>query len=65
VAWCKGIAIRKNWTRTKVESATQRVRPLRKNLWMHHEEGRRTKDLRSKQPLYMRKKRATVILLHC
>jgi hypothetical protein len=28
---------------------------------MHHEEGRRTKDLGSKQPLYMRKKRATAI----
>jgi hypothetical protein len=62
VAWCKGIVVRKNWSRTKVERATRRVGPLRKNLRMHHEGKRGTKDLGSKQQLlYLRKKRATAI----
>jgi hypothetical protein len=61
VAWRKRNTVRNKWTRTKVERATRTVRPLRKNLWMHHEGRWGTKDLSSKQPLYLRKKRATTI----
>jgi hypothetical protein len=57
VAWHKAIAIRKNWTRTKVEQVTWRAGPLRKSLQTHHEGGRGKKDLGGKQSLYMRKKR--------
>jgi hypothetical protein len=38
MAWLKRGVVRKDWTRAKVEQVTQRVGPLRKNLWMHHEE---------------------------
>jgi hypothetical protein len=61
VAWLRRGVVRKDCTRAKVERATQRVRPLRKNLRTHHEGKRGTKDLGSKLPLYVRKKRATAI----
>jgi hypothetical protein len=61
VAWLRGGVIRKDCARAKAERATQTVRLLRKNLWMHHEGKRRTKNLGTKQPLHVRKKRATAI----
>jgi hypothetical protein len=61
VAWRKGIIFRCKWTRSKVERATRRVGPLRKNLRTHHEGRRGTKDLGGQRPLYLRKKRATAI----
>jgi hypothetical protein len=61
VAWLRRGVIRKDCTRAKVERATQRIRPLRKNLWTHHEGKRGTKDQGRKWPLYVRKKRATTI----
>jgi hypothetical protein len=61
VAWRKRGIVRKDWTRSKVERATRRVGPFRKNLRTHHEERRGTKYLGGKRPLYLRKKRATAI----
>jgi hypothetical protein len=61
VTWLRRGVIRKDFTTAKTEQATRTVGPLRKNLWTHHEGKRGTKDLDSKQPLYMRKKRATAI----
>jgi hypothetical protein len=63
---CEGVAwlwrgVRKGCTRAKVKQATQRVGPLRKNLWMHHEGKSGTKDLGGKWLLYTRKKRASAI----
>jgi hypothetical protein len=55
------MAVRKNCTTAKVERATQRVRPLRKNLQTHHEEKIGNKDLGGKRPLCLRKKRAKEI----
>jgi hypothetical protein len=49
----------KDCTRSKIEHATQRIRPLRNNLRTHHEGKRGTKDLGGKRPLYVRKKKAT------
>jgi hypothetical protein len=37
VAWLKRGVVRKDCTRAKDERATQRVGPLRKDLWMYHE----------------------------
>jgi hypothetical protein len=48
-------------TRAKDELATERIRRLRKNLRMHHEGKWGTKDLGSKRPLHVRKKRETMI----
>jgi hypothetical protein len=59
--WCKRGVVRKDWTRSKVEGATQRIGPLRKNLQMQHEGRRGTKDVGSKWLLYLKKKRATAI----
>jgi hypothetical protein len=57
VAWIRRGVVRKYCTWAKVERATHRVGPLKKNL-----EGKReTKDLGGKRPLYVRKKRATAI----
>jgi hypothetical protein len=53
--------VRRNRTRVMRERTTQRVRPLRKNLRTHHKGKRGTKDLGAKWPLYVRKKRETVI----
>jgi hypothetical protein len=50
VAWLRRGVIRKDCTRAKVERATQRVEPYRKNLWMHHEGKCGTKNLGGKQP---------------
>jgi hypothetical protein len=61
VAWLRRGIVRRECTRAKVEQATQRVGPFRKNLQMLHEGKCGTKDLGGKQPPYMRKKRATVI----
>jgi hypothetical protein len=61
VAWLRRGVVRKDCTTAKVERTTQRVRPLRKKLWTHHEGKRGTKKLGSKRPLYVRKKRATAI----
>jgi hypothetical protein len=57
----QGIIIRSRWTRAKVERATWRVVPFMKNLQMHHEGRRATKDVGSKRPLYLRKKRMITI----
>jgi hypothetical protein len=59
VAWCRENFVRKDCTRAKDERAIQGVRPLRKNLWMHHEGKCGTKDLCGGQPLYLRKERTT------
>jgi hypothetical protein len=61
VSWLRRGVVRTNCTRAKVERATQRVRPLRKNLRTHHKGKSGKKDLDGKQPLYVRKKRAITI----
>jgi hypothetical protein len=60
-AWFRRNVIRKDGTRAKVERATQRVGPFRKNLWTHHERKIGRKDLGGKRLLYVRKKRTTAI----
>jgi hypothetical protein len=62
-AWHRENFVRKDCTRAKDERPIQGVRPLRKNLRMHHERKRGTKDQGSKRPLYMRKNRAVVIAI--
>jgi hypothetical protein len=59
LAWLRRGVVRKDCTRVTVEQATQRVGPLRKNLWIHHEGKCGTKDLGGKRPPYLRKKRTT------
>jgi hypothetical protein len=61
VAWCKRNIIRNKWTRPKVQQATWRIGPLRKNLQTHHEGRRGKKNLDGKWPPYLRNKRATAI----
>jgi hypothetical protein len=51
----------KNWIRSKVERATQRVGRLRENLQSHQESGKVTKDLGGKRPLYPKKRKTTGI----
>jgi hypothetical protein len=48
VAWLRRGVIRKDCARAKVDQAIQIVWPLRKNLWIHCEGKRGTKDLGSK-----------------
>jgi hypothetical protein len=59
VAWLRRCVLRKDCIRAKVERTTQTVEMLRKNLRIHHEGKRGTKDLGGKRPLYVRKMRAT------
>jgi hypothetical protein len=61
VAWCKRHIVRKNWIRSEVERATQRVRQFRKNLQSCQESGKATKDLGSKKLLYPKKRKTTGI----
>jgi hypothetical protein len=49
VAWLRRGDFRKDCTRAKVERATQRVGPFRKNLRIHHEGKCGTKDLGGKR----------------
>jgi hypothetical protein len=50
VTWLRRRVVRKYCTRAKVERATQRVGPFRKDLRMHHEGKCGTKDLGGKRP---------------
>jgi hypothetical protein len=61
VAWLKGGIIRKDCTRAEDERATQRLGPLRKNLWTTHKGKCEINYMGGKRPLDVRKKRATAI----
>jgi hypothetical protein len=61
LAWGKENFIRKDCTRKGDERATQRLGPLRKNLWTTHKGKGKTNYIGGKRPLNVRKKRTTVI----
>jgi hypothetical protein len=61
VAWFRGGIIRKDCTRNKDERATQRLWPLRKNVWTTHKGKGETNYIGVKRPLDVRKKWATAI----
>jgi hypothetical protein len=61
LAWGKENFVRKDCTRKGDERATQRLGPLRKNLWTTHKGKGEINFIGCKRPLDVRKKRATAI----
>jgi hypothetical protein len=60
VAWLRGGIIRKDCTRNEEERASQRLGPIRKNLWMTHKGKCEVNYIWDKR-LVVRKKRETAI----
>jgi hypothetical protein len=61
VAWLRGGIMRKNCTRIEDAWATQRLGPLRKNLWTTHKGKCEINYMCDKRQLDVRKKRETTI----
>jgi hypothetical protein len=59
VAWCSENYVRKDWTMDKVEQEVQRAWMLRRRLRSRQENGKGTRDLGGRRPLYWRKRRPT------